>query len=76
MTTRRSKNVKVMVLGSPSFLTTFLTATPLHYALPVFLDEPEDTFVVKNKAAEQECREWRTPTASMSSVRTRSNMEL
>ena len=56
MTTRRSKNVKVMDLSSPFLPDNLPDGDPVHYALPVFLDEPEDTFVVKNKAAELECR--------------------
>ena len=57
MTTRRSKNInKVMDLSSPFLPDNLPDGDPVHYALPVFLDEPEDTFVVKNKAAELECR--------------------
>ena len=45
-----------MDLSSPFLPDNLPDGDPVHYALPVFLDEPEDTFVVKNKAAEQECR--------------------
>merc|ERR1719225_246816 len=59
MTTKRSKkdnNNKIMDLSSPFLPDNLPDGDPVHYALPVFLDEPEDTFVVKNKAAELECR--------------------
>ena len=32
------------------------TGDPAHYALPVFMQEPEDTFVVKSKPAELTCK--------------------
>ena len=45
-----------MDLSSPFLPDNLPDGDPVHYALPVFLDEPEDTFVVKNKDAELECR--------------------
>ena len=58
VTSRRSqKEIKeVPDLSSPFLPDNLPDGDPVHYALPVFLDEPEDTFVVKNKAAELECR--------------------
>ena len=58
LTTKRSKkDKKVDVdLSSPFLPDNLPVGDPVHYALPVFLDEPQDTFVVKNKPAELECR--------------------
>ena len=52
----RRKDKKKVDLSSPFLPDNLPEGDPVHYALPVFLDEPEDTFVVKNKAAELECR--------------------
>ena len=54
--TKKSKKDKKVDLSSPFLPDNLPAGDPVHYALPVFLDEPQDTFVVKNKPAELQCR--------------------
>ena len=52
----RRKDKKKVDLSSPFLPDNLPEGDPVHYALPVFLEEPQDTFLVKSKPGELRCR--------------------